>query len=98
MEQGNVSKKLARILDITHELELRKALYAELDALVLELRDGGFVSADLDGFRMALVDNFADGRNVVFRPAGVKRFEVNVEPVEKALAREAKAAKKAGAL
>ena len=89
--------KLARILDIQAELDARKALYEELDNLVLELRAAGFTSTDLNGMRMELVDNFAEGKNTVFRPAGVKRFEMDIEPTEKALKREAKAAKKAGA-
>jgi hypothetical protein len=89
----NVNQKLARILDIQKELDLRKALYAELDALVLELQAGGFRSADLEGMRLELVDNFAEGKNTVFRPAGVKRFEIEIEPVEKALKREAKKSK-----
>lgn len=89
-----LDKKLARILSINAELEQRKALYAELDALVLELQAAGFKSADLEGMRLELVDNFADGKNTVFRPAGVKRFEIDIEPVEKALKREAKNAKK----
>lgn len=85
--------KLARVLEIQRELDLRKALYAELDALVLELQTGGFSSADLEGMRLELVDNFADGKNTVFRPAGVKRFEIKIEPVERALKREAKVRK-----
>lgn len=83
--------KLKRILDITEELEVRKLLYAELDAIVLELQRDGFISADLGLLRMELVDNFDEGKNTVFRPAGVKRFEVTVEPIERALKREAKA-------
>ncbi len=85
-------EKLARILSIQRELDVRKALYAELDTLVCELQAGGFKCADLEGMRLELVDNFADGKNVCFRPAGVKRFEVDIEPVEKALKREAKRA------
>lgn len=91
-----LEQKLARILDIKKELDLRKALYEELDTLVLELQGAGFKQTDLDGMRIELVDNFADGKNTVFRPAGVKRFEIEVEPIEKAQKREAKALKKAG--
>lgn len=82
---------LKRVLEITQELEVRKALYAELDALVLELQAAGFASVTLDGQRVTLQDNFAGGKNTVFRPAGVKRFEVTVEPEEKAAKREARA-------
>lgn len=42
---------------------------------------------------VSVVDNFAE-KNVVFRPAGVKRFEVNTETKEEYLVRLEKAAKK----
>ncbi len=84
-----MDNRLKRILDITAELEVRKALYTELDALVLELQAEGFKQTDLEGFRVELVDNFLE-KNTVFRPAGVKRFEINVEPLDKVLKREAK--------
>lgn len=92
----DIQAKLARVLDIQKELDLRKELYAELDDLILQLKAGGFTQADLEGQRIELVDNF-DEKNTVFRPAGVKRFEITVEPLEKVLKREAKARSKAGA-
>lgn len=88
---------LARILEIQRELDLRKALYDELDQKIMELQAGGFMSAELDGFRMELVDNFAAGNNTCFRPAGVKRFEVKIETLEAYLKRQAKKEKKKGA-
>ncbi len=42
---------------------------------------------------VSVVDNFAE-KNVVFRPAGVKRFEVNTETKEEYVTRLEKAAKK----
>lgn len=42
---------------------------------------------------VSVVDNFAE-KNVVFRPAGVKRFEVNTETKEEYVTRIEKAAKK----
>jgi hypothetical protein len=42
---------------------------------------------------VSIVDNFAE-KNVVFRPAGVKRFEVNTETKEEYVTRIEKAAKK----
>lgn len=90
MTPAELNQKLARILSIQRELDLRKELYSELDALVLELQAGGFRSADLEGMRMELVDNFSE-KNTCFRPAGIKRYEMEIEPTEKALKREAKA-------
>lgn len=91
-EPKEIEPKLARVLQIQRELDLRKELYAELDAIVLELQAGGFKSADLEGMRLELVDNF-EAKNTCFRPAGVKRFEIEIETVEKALKRAAKAAR-----
>lgn len=88
--------KLKRVLEIQKELEVRKALYDELDRLTLELKAGGFVSAELEGLRLELIDNFAEGKNTCFRPAGVKRFEIDVEPLETYQKRVAKQARKGG--
>lgn len=85
----DTENKLARVLQIQRELDLRKELYAELDALVLELQAGGFKCAELEGMRLELVDNFTE-KNTVFRPAGVKRYEIEIETVEKYLKRKAR--------
>lgn len=66
---------LARALCIMRELEVRKALFAELDALTLELRAGGFVSGIQDGIELELRDNF-DETNIQWRMAAVKRYEL----------------------
>lgn len=92
----NVNAKLARIISIKNELDLRKELYDELDKLVLELKDTGFKSFDMEGLRLELVDNFEE-TNVCYRPAGVKRWEMKIESLEKVAKREARASKKAGA-
>lgn len=73
--------KLARVLELQRELDVRKELYAELDRLTLELQAEGFVSEELDGLILELVDNFKSG-NTVFRPAGVKRYELKVRKVK----------------
>lgn len=78
----NHSIKLKRVLELQAEIELRKALYDELDKLTLELLEDGFRDATLDGITLELVDNFAAGKNTVFRPAGVKRFEIKVKKVK----------------
>jgi len=96
-ESDTAVKLVARILDIKKELDERKALYEELDQLTLELKKLNFEAMTLNDMRIELVDNFAEGKNTVFRPAGVKRFEVEVETMEKWAKREAKNKKKAGA-
>lgn len=93
---STLEQKIARIINIQYQLDLRKELYAELDALTLELQAEGFAALNLDGNHIELVDNFAKG-NIAFRPAAVRRFEIEVEPIEKYEKRIAKAAKKAGA-
>lgn len=72
------NEKLIRLLEVHKELEARKVFYEEYDKLVAELRAEGFTHEILEGFDMTLVDNFAD-KNTVFRPAGVKRFEITIK-------------------
>lgn len=69
---------LKRVIDIQRELDIRKALYDELDMLTEQLQAEGFEAAGLDGLTIVLVDNFAE-KNTVFRPAGVKRFEIKIK-------------------
>jgi hypothetical protein len=88
--------KLHRIIEIQRELDLRKALYAEYDALVMELASEGFVSSEVDGLVLSLEDAFASGTNTGWTSAAVRRFSVSIETKEKAQRREARLAKKAG--
>ncbi len=74
----DTTKILKRILSIQAELDVRKALYDELDMLTMQLQDEGFHHAEIGEFLIDLVDNFANG-NTCFRPAGVKRFEIKVK-------------------
>lgn len=90
------NEKLKRVIEIQKELDLRKELYAEMDRLTLELLAGNFSNAELEGLRLELVDNFADGKNVCFRPAGVKRWEITIESIETYQKRLEKQRKKAG--
>ncbi len=69
---------LARVLELNRELDVRKALYTELDMLTMQLQDEGFRDAELDGMLVTLVDNF-EKSNTAFRPAGVKRFELRIK-------------------
>lgn len=72
---------LARVIEIQRELDIRKALYDELDMLTEQLVAEGFQAGGIDGSIITMVDNFAD-KNTVFRPAGVKRFELKVKGVK----------------
>jgi hypothetical protein len=72
---------LRRVLDIQAELEIRKALYTELDMLTLQLQADAFVSAELDGLVVELVDNFAKD-NTCYRVAGVKHYELKTKKVK----------------
>lgn len=82
------TNKLTRVLALMRELELRKELYAELDRLILEMKADGFTSALIDGILLELVDNFTEGTNTVFRPAGVKRFEFRISDPNKSKKRK----------
>lgn len=72
---------LKRVIDLQRELDVRKALYDELDMLTEQLQADGFQHAELDGLVIDLVDNFAD-RNTVFRVAGVKHYEIKIKGVK----------------
>lgn len=76
-----MNEKIARIIEIQKELDLRKELYSELDELTLQLQRDGFISTEFQGLTIELVDNFKVG-NTVFRPAGVKRFELKIKKVK----------------
>jgi hypothetical protein len=72
---------LARVIELQAELDVRKALYEELDLLTIQLQAEGFHDAELSGMLITLVDNF-EINNTCFRPAGVKRFELKVKKVK----------------
>jgi hypothetical protein len=63
-----------RLIAIRIQLEASKELYAEQDKIVLELKNRCIERFSVAGTEYSIVDNFAQ-TNVVFRPAGVKRFE-----------------------
>jgi hypothetical protein len=72
---------LCRVIELQRELDIRKALYDELDMLTIQLQAEGFKDAELSGLVISLVDNF-EKTNTAFRPAGVKRFELKVKKVK----------------
>lgn len=78
MMKPQTKQILFRVIEIQAELDVRKALYEELDMLTMQLEDEGFQDAEFNGFLMTLVDNF-ERSNTAFRPAGVKRFELKVK-------------------
>lgn len=87
--------RLARLIEIQRELDLRKALYAEYDQIVLELAHSGFERTVIDGLVLELCDNFKDS-NTGWTSAAVKRYEVEILDKEKYEKRQARRAKKAG--
>jgi len=73
--------KLARIIELTRELEIRKALYDELDKLTLELKAEGFNHKIMLGLEITLKDNF-ESANVQWRMAAVRRYEIKVKKLK----------------
>jgi hypothetical protein len=90
VREGQISERLA-----TLELMLAtyKTLFEEKDRLTLELMDliGTEKEVNVGDMILSVVDNFKE-KNVVWRPAGVRRFDLNVDSVA---ARAEKAIKKA---
>ncbi len=66
-----------RINEIKKALEAQKPLYGELDELIIELSGIAEVNTSFSagGNFVTLVDNF-QSKNTVFRPVGVKRYDV----------------------
>lgn len=71
-----------RLVELEATLEAVKPLYAERDKLTLELVKLEVKTIPLtfleDERMIEVVDNFAE-KNTVFRPAGVRRFEVKIK-------------------
>lgn len=94
MENGDVTAKIARLIDIQKELDERKKLYDEYDAIVTDLQENGFQSVIFQGLHLWLVDNFPPGKNTAYKVASVKKWDIKMEPIEvyqKRLAKKAKA-------
>jgi len=76
-DMQSLADKISAVKD---KLESAKALYAELDTLIIELSScakHGRVLKTSDKRFIMLLDNFAE-KNTVFRPTGVKRFDVEL--------------------
>lgn len=83
--ESDESKKtilVGRAAEIKRELEVRKALYQELDQILLELARLNFSSLEFDGLIYTLIDHFKLG-NTGWTSAAVRRFDLKVEPKEK---------------
>lgn len=70
---------LARLIVVAAEIAKVKKLYEEQDRLTLGLREAEFRSAEVDGILYTMTDNFADDKNVAYRIAFVRRFEVKTK-------------------
>lgn len=86
----------ARAVAISKQLESYKALYEELDTIAAQLKAargvGVFHAVPSGAMVVTVVDNFED-TNVVWKPAGVRRFELKVEDADKYAKRLQKAVK-----
>lgn len=78
MNNNKTEQLLAKAIDLTRELELRKLAYDELDKVIAELKSLGFEHEVFKGMDISLVDNFA-ATNTQWRMAAVKRFELKVK-------------------
>jgi len=90
-------EKIAKLIELTEEIERRKSLYDELEKLTLELKEAGFTSGEFKKYpgkeyALELVDNFSE-KNVAWRMAAVRRWEIKVTD----LAQHARAVLKAKA-
>lgn len=78
MKDARLIQIAARVLEINKVLDAAKPLREELDLLTLELVKNNCFSAEYGTFVLSVVDNFQD-TNTVFRPTGVKRYELKVK-------------------
>lgn len=69
-----------RALELKTLINATKKFYEELDSITLLLKELQGVGAEIqvNDFTLKVVDNF-ESKNTVFRPAGVKRFELDIK-------------------
>lgn len=73
----SVKELLLEFQKIEKKMEKNKAMYQRLDEIVIKL-----VGKDLSKEKYQVVDNFEE-KNCVFRPAGVRRYELKkIKPQE----------------
>lgn len=93
-EETGLERLLSRAFDINKVLESTKPLYEELDQLTVELRNQlGDNEVTLNGYAFKVEDNFAE-KNTVFRPVGVKHFQLKIESLTERATKELKKKKK----
>lgn len=90
-----VDPRFAKLLDIQHELDTRKLLYAEFDKIVLSLVADGVLSAEMENEVLEIVDHFAS-ENVGWTRSAVRRYDLEVTPKALIEKRARLAAKKKG--
>lgn len=73
----SLDARIGRLIDIQKELDLRKQLFAEYDAIVLSLAQEGFTEAFVEDIALLLKDNFAS-KNTGFTTAAIKRYEIEI--------------------
>lgn len=70
---------MAKAAEIKAKLDAVKPLYDEMDKLTMQIAEltqpGEY---EIPDYEVTLVDNFAQ-KNVCFRPAAVRRFELKIE-------------------
>lgn len=71
MTKKDLQELSQRALKLMTKLEANKALYQELDEITVTIAKVGETGTP----ELILVDNFAE-KNVAFRPAAVRRFEL----------------------
>lgn len=70
--------KLQELLRVYDALEERKALFLELDRLILELREAGVTEGSVGDRTVTIVDQY-EAKNTAWTSAAVRRFNVKVE-------------------
>lgn len=76
-----VEQKLARLYLLQEKAQRAKAVYEQIDQLVVELSTEKLPESVVVKGKprpVVLVDNYS-GRNTVFRACGIKRFEIHFE-------------------
>lgn len=71
-------KLVMKLLRIQKKIDANKRLYADLDQIFDELLSAGFRSMTIGKLTVSMRDNFKD-KNVVFRAAAVRRFELVIK-------------------
>jgi len=83
---GNTPKRAIQIarryLKLQQFVEKVKIVYNELDQLAVELNSLKVKRIKLRNIEVRVVDNFAE-KNTVFRPVGIKRFQLEHKPFAK---------------